>query len=648
MSIGRRARNSENATSPRAQSSSACFISTRALLLRVLTLAAISPFAIGCIAGSIVGMRELDGLKFEGNKLLSDKEIQKGLTLEPSSWIPLVGAKRYFNDDIVREDLRRVPRIYEAEGVYGTTVVGWRLEDANKDSADLVVTVKEGVPVNLVDVSYEGLPTDLAGKEPEPALRIGERFREDSYDRTKKALLDFLQSQGHQYAKVEGRAIIDEPKKEARVIFAMQPGTRYLVGPLHFPELENVETEQLREHVSLVPGTQYDDGVRKETEERLGALNVFRTVSVNIPDKAPPGNEIPVNVRVAEGPAQAVKLGGGLGVATSRQEVRGRAQYTHNNFLGGLRRFDVELRPAYVFVPSFSKPDKSGIAGSGSVRLYQPDFLLERGVHRTGGTLSVGGSRDIQDAYTSDSAAARAGLIWPTDSSSHVEGGYDFEVFSLGSLPPSVKQCEGFCFISYLDQKFVWDKRNSLTFPKKGYWLSLALAEAGLGGDFRYIRAVPEGRAYLNPLDWLTFASRVQLGFMFHKKGADTPIPKRFTLGGPTSHRGFGPRRLAPSVVNRKGRRVPIGGESSILFNQEIRIETIDKLYFITFFDTGAVKDQQNNVPADILNHAVGAGIEYDTGVIPVRFDVGYRTNRRPEYQREPAIAFHLNLGEAF
>ena len=262
--------------------------------------------------------------------------------------------------------------------------------------------------------------------------------------------------------------------------------------------------------------------------------------------------------------------------------------------------------------------------------------------------VSLSVERDIQDAYTSDSAILREGIVWPTDSPSNMEAGYDFEVFSLASLPPSVSQCRDYCTLSYLDQRFTLDRRDDIKSPRLGYWLSLSLAEAGLGGDFAYTKVTPEGRAYVPVAQSVTFASRAQLGWIFHAVGKDTPIPKRYYLGGATSHRGFGNRRLSPTVEGRKGRRLPIGGESSALFNEEVRWEAIDKLFVIGFFDTGAVKPEQGRVPYEILNHAVGMGLAYDTGVIPVRLDVGYRTNRRPEYAREGALAFHLNLGEAF
>jgi outer membrane protein assembly factor BamA len=603
----------------------------------------------GCVGGTLTGLRELDGIEIEGNELLSDEEVKAGLAMEPSSWIPLLGQKRYFNADVLREDLRRVPRIYEAHGVYGTEVVSHRVDDLGDDEASVSVTVREGVPIRVAEVEVSGLPADLLGDRPPSLSMEGERFSEPRFELAKGELFSWLRDEGHYWAKVEGEVVVDLGTREARVRYVVTPGRRYVVGPVEFKGKGRTHPLQLHEHVAIQEGTTLRNRDVTQSRDRLSSLGVFHGVSVVLPDAPPEGTMAPVAIRVSEGDERNISAGAGLGVSTGRNEIRGRLNFTHNNLWGGLRRFDFELRPAYVYVPSFTEPDKKGAAGSAEVRLYQPEFLLEAGARKLGGTLSLKGARDIQETYVSDSAAFRTCLVWPAYSRSWMEGGYNFEIFNLGSLPPSVAQCPDFCTISFLDQSFILDRRDGISLPRSGWWLSLGLSEAGLGGDFRYVRATPEARGYVPLLANLTAASRAQAGSFFRAPGNDTPIPKRYYLGGANSHRGFGNRRLAPSVPRRSAKgRVPIGGESMLLFNQELRWEAVDKLFVIGFFDTGAVNVEQRRVPAETLNHAVGLGLQYDTGVIPVRIDVGYRTNRRPEYAHEGAFAFHFNLGEAF
>lgn len=594
--------------------------------------------------------RELNSLRIEGNTLLSTKEVKAGLALEETSWIPLLGQKRFFSDDVLRDDIRRIPRIYEAKGIYGTVVEATRISTSDGKETDVTLVVREGVPIRVARVSIEGLPAELSSKLKAPfgPAWEGMRFEERAHEEAKSVLLSVLKNEGYFYAKVDGQARVDLSTHEAHLRYLVDPGIRYFVGPISFSGTSRTNPDQLKEHMVLKEGALVRSAQKNESQDALFSLGVFRQASVLFPEETPDGNQIPVEVRLVEGNERSLKMGMGLGVATGRNEVRGRFDFTHNNLFWGLRRFDAQFRPAYVYVPSFAQPEVKGLAGSASVRLFQPDFLFRHGTHNLGGLVSLSGARDIQDAYTLNSGHFRSGLAWPTNSPSNMEAGYNFEIFNLAFLPPSVTQCRDLCAISFLDQRFTFDRRDSITSPRRGYWLSLSLAEAGLGGDFKYTRVTPEARTFVPLTSELTAATRAQFGWLFHAVGDDTPIPKRYSLGGATTHRGFGNRRLAPSVKNAKGRRVPLGGESSVLFNQELRYEAFEHFFVVGFFDTGAVKEEQGRVPFAILNHALGMGLAYNTGVIPVRFDVGYRTNRRPEYAHEGAFAFHLNLGEAF
>ena len=356
-----------------------------------------------------------------------------------------------------------------------------------------------------------------------------------------------------------------------------------------------------------------------------------------------------VKIEVAESSFRTLGLGGGLGVSTGRNEIRGRAQFTHTNFLGDLRRFEAELRPAYVFVPDFSKPERKGWAGQARVSLFQPDFLLDQNIHYLGLTTSFMGERDIQDAYSIDTGAARVGLLWPTNARSNFEIGYNLEAFALKNLPLDEQQCGRVCLLSFLDQKATLDKRDDRIRPRKGMLATLALQEAGLGGQFHYLRVLPEMRTYFPVLEDLNAVTRIQVGTLISKTGERSPIPKRFYAGGSASHRGFGLRRLAPQVPGKSGKRnVPVGGNSLLLGNLELRYLLLENFSLISFLDAGDVEREENTYVLQNLNYASGIGFRFDTAVVPIRLDVGYRINRPTRFRNEPLFAFHLNLGDSF
>src|SRR5205823_2846955 len=95
-----------------------------------------------------------------------------------------------------------------------------------------------------------------------------------------------------------------------------------------------------------------------------------------------------------------------------------------------------------------------------------------------------------------------------------------------------------------------WDRRNDPYEPTHGYYLSLSLQEGGgpLGGNFRYIRALPDVRAYATPVPRLTLAARVRAGTLLTPVGEASPIVTRFYSGGNTM-RGFATNRLSPLLA---------------------------------------------------------------------------------------------------
>jgi translocation and assembly module TamA len=147
-------------------------------------------------------------------------------------------------------------------------------------------------------------------------------------------------------------------------------------------------------------------------------------------------------------------------------------------------------------------------------------------------------------------------------------------------------------------------------------------------------------------------ASRARYGRIF----GDIPVTERYFSGGSTTQRGFGERRLAPSLVGDVDgtmRVVPIGGAELIEANLELRkgLMTIKgmRLGGVTFLDGGDVTEP-GGVSIGNLHWAAGVGLRLFTPVGPVRADLGYRLNRTGAGEPDPGspFAFHLSIGEAY
>jgi translocation and assembly module TamA len=152
----------------------------------------------------------------------------------------------------------------------------------------------------------------------------------------------------------------------------------------------------------------------------------------------------------------------------------------------------------------------------------------------------------------------------------------------------------------------------------------------------------------------------------------DSPITRRYYLGGADSHRGFGYNRLSPQVpcvqpttvmtsVNCANvPPVPVGGNTMLLASFEVRADVYklkgNWLGVAAFVDAGDVPDAEHGLDLTQLHIAVGPGLRYRTVIGVLRADLGIRLNRlaaqqadgRPNPDPGDRFAFHISIGEAF
>jgi translocation and assembly module TamA len=236
--------------------------------------------------------------------------------------------------------------------------------------------------------------------------------------------------------------------------------------------------------------------------------------------------------------------------------------------------------------------------------------------------------------------------------------------------------------LSLLEQRLLYDGRDSPLSATTGSYWSFALGEAGgpFGGDFQFFRVIGEGRTYRSLPDigaWdpgLTFAGRLGWGVILpYGKGAEASVPyaERLYLGGANSVRGWGPDRLGPYVcddgqegfgVTRDSStcarkfdlQVPAGGNLSLMGSLEVRKSLLFGVSLALFSDVGQVWDTPEDFDYRELQVSVGAGLRYATLIGPIRADLAWRAYAPPYFDdpnyfvAHPGLAVYLALGEAF
>jgi len=638
----------------------------------LLTLSAPGLLGLSCAHAERARGPVVEKLSITGNHALDDAVIREAIATRATSWFPLAPARR-LDRNVWATDQQRVERLYRAYGFYQAEV-----EDAvdvvGEDKVRLSLSIHEGQPTRVTKVEVSGLDALPAAHRQEVleqvTLKEGDVFLEEPWEELDDGILATLRSLGYAEAKVQPLATVDLATREAVLELRVEPGVRYRFGEVRvvrvgpgIVEPWRVE-EQVRE--ALAFERYYSPEALARAQARLVRLNVFGAARV-LPGKGNPETGIlPVIVEVSEVPPRELSFGFGVNIEQFRQGAQVSADFTHRDFLGGLRLLRLSAEGGWAFIPNIYTRLGAGdlVAKHGPVarlraELWQPRLFRPNLALRTRAEVE----RELEPAYDLFGGSGRVGLVWRPRPWFTVETSYNLEAYRLqaGHLLFSEDTrflfgCEEGCTLSYLEQLVGLDRRDDPQEPREGYYLGLSVQGGGgpLGGSFDYVRIVPDVRGYLSfgPARRLTLAARLRLGTLLPLSGGlgETPVVVRFFSGG-DAMRGFSVQRLSPiRLVAREENGevdlepVPVGGNGLLESSLELRYALTENLVLAGFLDAGFVTPGPLRIRpsfiAENLYLGVGVGARYRTPVGPIRFDFAIRPDIGPP------LPFYLPHGE--
>ncbi|KAI8840880.1 surface antigen-domain-containing protein [Chytridium lagenaria] len=132
----------------------------------------------------------------------------------------------------------------------------------------------------------------------------------------------------------------------------------------------------------------------------------------------------------------------------------------------------------------------------------------------------------------------------------------------------SARRDGGNTFKSAISHSLTVDTRDDNLLPSKGYYIRTLEELAGLGGDVKHVKAEMEGHIHRSFWDDFILSLSGRTGAMHGLGPAPSRINDRFSLGGPSSVRGFAQNGLGPKDrVDCWGRPLFCRGlSSSLLF----------------------------------------------------------------------------------
>jgi translocation and assembly module TamA len=601
-------------------------------------------------------------LVISGNRAISTGTIEDKILTRATGWWPFA-TKRFFDPVAWQADLERMVRLYASRGYYQAEIAKEDVVPKPPGAVALSVDVREGNPTRIGKIDIRGLEAvpeaDRRAVLDRLPLAPGAVFEEEHWAAAKEQIRERLRNRGYASVGLDGAVMVETDTQRAAVTIVVRPGRLYRFGEIRVAVDHGARVgapviwEQVR--LAIPEGRRFSDEALEEARARLRAMGVFSTpaVTVGVPDEAT--GTVPVEVATHEAPFRTVKLGGGARVDQARNELRLVGEWANRDFFGGLRRLTLRGELGWAFIPNIydvvarneaAGPRNGPIARLGAEfeqpRLFGYPSLRWRNI--------VTFTHTLEQAYSLTGGWISTGIVWQPRTSVSVFPGYHIEADYLAGAPissaataPLTLGCQTtdnqcLVWLSYLEQTVTWDRRRTPLEPRRGFYLALGLQEGGgpLGGNFSYLRVLPDTRVYhsFGADDRLTLSGRLKLGELWPTSGvpSSSAVVTRFYAGGSVSMRGFGERRLSPLLLAPAPAdpnvliTVPIGGNGLIDGSFEARYTVVGALRVAGFVDFGQVTP--GLLGASDVAHviwAVGTGLRYLTAIGPLRVDFAYR-----------------------
>ncbi len=628
-------------------------------------------------------------LRLEGVKAFDPDDVAAGLATQGPDRVPVVKvARRWYqlDPDALLVDRKRVEAYYRERGYYRAAVDRAEVVPEGEGRARVVLHVTEGPPVRVARVTVAGLEeapeaVKAAGKLP---IAVGRVFTEAAYDAARDRLLDALHESGWPLAEVTQHAQVLPEEGTAEVTYQVTTGRRYRFGRIFVAGSGAVPRAKVIEQAALEapPGEWFDDAKLAKVQARVFEMGVFAGVRVarGAPDAE--RGTVPVVVTVREAPFRTLRVGPGLGFQQSRWEVDASTSWTHRNWLGDLRRMQLDAKGGWAWIPADGGFGRNGAVGLLAAELSQPGAISQR----VDLTAKVELERGFERDYAFWSERFRLGTPVRVVPRLAFAPSWNLEVYQLTDLAvsavplaggptlPQFRSCPNqVCLLSYLEQRATLDLRDDPIATRRGLYLSVSVQEGfRLGGfGYQFLRFLPEARAYWPLGRGTVVALRARAGAVVPLAEKEAPpVVALLSSGGATNMRGYGWERLSPMVL-QDGRWVATGGNGLLDGAVELRQHLLGGLGGVLFLDGGNVTEAspapaewRNVLKLNDVQLAGGLGLRYATPFGPLRLDVAMRlptdwsagtlfAHRFPPVpgssgHREPIWAVHVSLGEAF
>ena len=517
--------------------------------------------------------------------------------------------------------------LLETEGYFAATVETSRSMDAG--GLPLVRVKVDPGPRSRIDsvtLAASGELQTLAAEAGSPAaqllaalrggwpLPVGAPFRQPSWAAAKASTLARVRAEGYPAAAWQQTAArVDTANHSVALQLELVSGALYRLGEVHIDGLQRYDDTAVRRLATFGAGTPYSEKLLLDYQERLQALGLFESASVELDPDPTTAAAAPVMVRVRELSLQQATVGVGVSANTGPRVT---LEHRHR------RPFGIDWVASNKFeVGSALKSWKGELISDPLEGLYR--------------NLVAGSAERLRSGEETRTAwTARLGR---TQDTQRIERLYFAELTHARVDNPAGRTSSEALTANY---HWIFRDVDSVLLPTTGYTLSLQSAVGRSRNSTE--RNGPFGRGYgrltvYRPLGAAWYANaRVELGHIFAADDLGVPDTLLFRAGGDDSVRGYAYRTLGPRVDGAvTSGRVLFTGSAEIARPVSARMPEV---WWAAFVDAGNAANHWDEMRPAV---GYGLGIRWRSPVGPLRVDLAYGEEVRK-------VRLHLSVGIAF
>jgi outer membrane protein insertion porin family len=628
----------------------------------------------------------VDSVRITGNTGISTAELQKIITVAAGQ--EFIGATLETQAAAVEAEYR-TRGFTAARAMPDTAVLPPESPGSSERRVEVIVSIEEGPRTTIRSIAFTGNMVFTESQLRDSTLvRIGGPFlARDVVDGRDRVVIRY-RNQGYLNVAVRPETMFAENSTQADITYSVTEGPQAIIGHIIITGNDKTKTRTILDELEIHEGEPLGENARENSRIKLNRLGLFRRITIE-PVANPGEATVDVRIDVQEADRTTLGYGGGVeatirarptgpgGAAEDHIELapRGEFEIGRRNLWGSNRSVNLFTRVSLRSTDVLQTDTDPG--GNGQETESNPGFNEYRviGTFREPrlffsdrAELVVTGivEQAIRTTFNFSRRIARGEVVTRMTPALTVTSRYSFEktklfdeIFPENEKPVLIDKLFPEVRLSKLAGSFIYDTRDELLDPSSGHTfiLDTDLALRGLGSEVGFVRTFAQGFFYRQlPTSRrmvVALGGRVGVarGFERIKDGVavrDLPASERFFAGGDTTVRGFSLDRLGnEETISDTG--FPLGGNSVVILNGELRAKLIGRLQGVGFIDAGNVFPLASDLNVTDVRPAAGFGVRINTDFGPIRFDLGFNLDPK-EFAgvTERRTVFHISIGQAF